>query len=60
MKILNESNFEKDEILSEEICFYYDVISNQRFAPVSLNVKDDVLGKKLYSYKYDIKQHGGI
>lgn len=43
-----------DDILEEEITFYYDLEKNEKTAIVTLKIEDDITGHKLKTYTYDM------
>ena len=47
----------RDDILEEEIEFFYDIEKNEKKAIVTLKIKDDILGYKLESYVYDMNNY---
>lgn len=44
----------QEDILEEEIDFFYDLENNKKLAIVTLRIKDDILGDKLETYTYNI------
>ena len=41
-------------IIDEDVEFYYDLNTNNKFATVTLKVTDNLLGSKIYSYTFDV------
>lgn len=44
----------QEDILEEEIDFFYDLENNKKLAIITLKIEDDIMGYKLETYTYDI------